>query len=201
MNPRYLYENGFKARHGFVEKDSSRDSAYGLSGFNVHQHSQDRSHDNTKDHGPRTPSINTIIFKISTAVVFILSGCIILLVIIIINPQRTAEFRQESQPLSRGLEAIGIKQKFKILFNWHFSTRRVFSEGQPRQHVKVKGLIQKQISWKLNLQERKSVKIGGVTKAPEESGGGNSLQFLQVHFKLFLRDELQNLLFFLTRPP
>ena len=135
-----------------------------------------------------------IIFKISTAVVFIL-------VIIIINPQRTAEFRQESQPLSRGLEAIGIKQKFEILFNWHFSTRRVFSEGQPRQHAKVKGLIEKQISWKLNLQERKSVKIGGVTKAPEESGGGNSLQFLQVHFKLFLRDELQNFLFFLTIPP
>ena len=194
INQRYLYENGFKARHGFVEKDSSRDSAYGLSGFNVHQHSQDRSHDNTKDHGPRTPSINMIIFKISTAVVFIL-------VIIIINPQRTAEFRQESQPLSRGLEAIGIKQKFKILFNWHFSTRRVFSEGQPRQHAKVKGLIEKQISWKLNLQERKSVKIGGVTKAPEESGGGNSLQFLQVHFKLFLRDALQNFLFFLTTPP
>ena len=75
----------------------------------------------------------------------------------------------------------------------------MFSEGQPRQHAKVKGLIEKQISWKLNLQERKSVKIGGVTKAPEESGGGNSLQFLQVHFKLFLRDELQNLLFFLKK--
>ena len=99
------------------------------------------------------------------------------------------------------MEAIGIKQKFKIIFNWHFSTRRVFSEGQPRQHAKVKGLIEKQISWKLNLQERKSVKIGGVTKAPEESSGGNSLQFLQVHFKLFLRDELQNFLFFLTIPP
>ena len=31
------------------------------------------------------------------------------------------------------------------------------------------------------FQERKSVKIGGVTKAPAEESGGTSLQFLQVY--------------------
>ena len=63
-----------------------------------------------------------------------------------------------------------------------------FQEGLLRQPIqkssegwmkKQKQALDQNFAVNIFYQERKSVKIGGVTKAPEESGG-NSLQFLQV---------------------